>query len=231
MTMDIVDKLVLANKVLVKEKVLDGLGHISVRNPENRDTFLIAGAVAPVNVKREDIMEVDLEGRVIGAASVKPVGERFLHAAIYQVRDDVNSVFHGHHPLAVVFSLIDVELVPVCHLGAFLCDGVPVFKQYREQGGMLIDSLEEGFKVAKVLGDKRALLLWGHGYVVVAETLERAIVEAIYLVQNAYIQLSLMLLQKKVPSIPAGEAKTVMEKALFAEGVISRILEHWLSGL
>ncbi len=36
------DQLVLANRILVRLGLLDAMGHVSVRNPERPDTYLLA---------------------------------------------------------------------------------------------------------------------------------------------------------------------------------------------
>ena len=90
-----IKQLVLANRILSNEGIFDYLGHVSVRNPENRDTFFIARAVAPETVTYEDILEADLEGNVLTQTVHKPYSERIIHGAILKARPDVNAVVHA----------------------------------------------------------------------------------------------------------------------------------------
>lgn len=230
MNSDLVKELVTANHILSNEGILDGLGHISVRNPETKTSFFILRAIPPISVTEKDIMELDLDGNVIRGDG-KPVGERFLHAAIYKKRKDVNAVFHGHHQTLVAFSLIRESLRPVCHLGAFIYQGVPIFKAYEKGSGMLVNSPESGEKLAKTLKNKRALLMWAHGYVVVGGDLRRTVAEAIYLVINAEIQLKVLSLEKRVRAISTSEARETMEKALFDDSPLTRTWEYWVKKL
>ena len=46
----LIDDLVLANHILVNQGVLDGFGHISVRDPANPQRFFIARSMAPALV-------------------------------------------------------------------------------------------------------------------------------------------------------------------------------------
>lgn len=227
MERQILEELVLANRILSREKILDALGHISVRNPDNSETFLMACAKPPLLVTEEDIIEIDLEGRVVKGTDRKPVLERFLHSAIYKNRKDVNAVVHGHHPTVVVFSVTGIPLKPVTHTGSFIYEGVPVFDEYSPGSGTLIDNVREGEKVALCLGDKKALLMRGHGYIVVGESIRKAVASAIYMVVNAEVQWRSILCGREPKALSREEAQAASEKALFGESPLSRMWEYW----
>ena len=53
----VINDLVTANLILFNEGVLDAFGHVSVRNPHNRDHFFLARNMAPGLVTKEDILE------------------------------------------------------------------------------------------------------------------------------------------------------------------------------
>ncbi|MGZ6124538.1 MAG: hypothetical protein ACXWLR_06235, partial [Myxococcales bacterium] len=42
-----IDELVAANRILADQGVLDGYGHVSVRDPEHPDRFLLSRSLAP----------------------------------------------------------------------------------------------------------------------------------------------------------------------------------------
>ena len=58
--------LVIANRILAKEDVVDAYGHVSMRHPDNPGHFLIARSVAPELVTADDIVELDLDGQPVG---------------------------------------------------------------------------------------------------------------------------------------------------------------------
>ena len=64
-----IEQVVMANQILSNEGIFDYLGHVSVRNPINRDTFLISRALAPNQVTKTDILEVALSGKVLTKSS------------------------------------------------------------------------------------------------------------------------------------------------------------------
>jgi HCOMODA/2-hydroxy-3-carboxy-muconic semialdehyde decarboxylase len=55
------DDLVVANRILANEGVVDGYGHVSVRNPANANRYFLARAGAPALVTAADIVEYDLD--------------------------------------------------------------------------------------------------------------------------------------------------------------------------
>ena len=57
-----VQQVVMANRILSNECLLDALGHVSVRNPENNNTFFQARSLSPLEVTQGDILEIDLDG-------------------------------------------------------------------------------------------------------------------------------------------------------------------------
>src|ERR1044072_3368494 len=57
----LVDELVLANHILANEGVVDGYGHVSVRNPADPNRYYLARAGAPAPVTAPDIAENDLD--------------------------------------------------------------------------------------------------------------------------------------------------------------------------
>jgi HCOMODA/2-hydroxy-3-carboxy-muconic semialdehyde decarboxylase len=65
MDSQVLSDLVVANHILVNEGVLDGFGHISVRDPANPQRFFIARSMAPALVQADDILACDLDSNVI----------------------------------------------------------------------------------------------------------------------------------------------------------------------
>ena len=105
-------------------------------------------------------------------------------------------------------------------------DGVNLYDDYDVSSGMLIASPEEGERVARVLGNKRALLLRGHGCVVVGESAERMVMGAIYLRDNAAIQYQAMQMgQPKYLSYEEGRQADIITQSGI---VIDRAWTYWV---
>jgi ribulose-5-phosphate 4-epimerase/fuculose-1-phosphate aldolase len=78
----LIQDLVIANRILAREEVVDAYGHVSVRHPDNPSRFLIARSLAPELVGSEDIVELDLDGQPVRDEDRSLNLERFIHAAI-----------------------------------------------------------------------------------------------------------------------------------------------------
>lgn len=205
-------QLVLANRVLANENIFDFLGHVSVRNPEHRDVFLISRSRSPEQVTLDDLLEVDFSGRVLTPTSQKPYSERMIHAAIYDARKDVNCVIHAHPKELIILSITDLPFKMILHTAAVFYKGLPVYDDYDltspDSSGMIVRSLEEGTRVARTLGECKGMLMRGHGCCVVGESIPHAVQAAIVLRDNVAMQLAAQQFGS-VKSIEGAEAEVV----------------------
>src|SRR6202035_912688 len=124
----LIQDLVIANRILAREEVVDAYGHVSVRHPDNPNRFLIARSLAPELVGPEDIVELDLDGQPVRDEDRSLYLERFIHAAIFAARPDVMAVVHAHAEDTLPFGIAQgTKLRPVIHSGSFIGTEVPVW--------------------------------------------------------------------------------------------------------
>jgi ribulose-5-phosphate 4-epimerase/fuculose-1-phosphate aldolase len=215
-----IGSLVWANRILANESIVDYLGHVSVRNPENPTTFFIARGIAPSTVTRSDILEVDFDGNVITRTQFKPYSERIIHGAIYKVRPDVNSVVHAHPIPVVTISISEVPVRIVFHTASVFYEGVPMYDGYDflspEGTGMLVTTREEGDRLAQTLGKSMGMLMRGHGCTVVGPSIPHAVQYVIALRDNTVIQLGAQQFGK-IKSLTYDEAKAAARPLTAAE--------------
>lgn len=222
-----IGQLVLANRILAYEGVFDYLGHVSVRNPENSKTFFISRSLAPEQVTRDDIFEVDFEGKVLTQTKQSPYSERIIHGAMYEARQEVNAVVHAHPKEIVILSVLDVPVRIILHTAAVFYEGVPVFDNYDfGSSAMLIKTKEEGASLARHLGKSMASLMRGHGCNVVGENIPRAVRNTIVLRDNVQMQLAAQQ-QGQIKVISKEEARQVV-KHLSPIGT-KRGWDYWVS--
>ena len=205
----VIDDLVAANRILAREQVLDAYGHVSVRRPGMPNRFLLARSVAPELVTTADLMEYDLDSNPIDARGRASYKERFIHSEIYKVRSDVNAIVHCHTPSLIPFGVSNVPLRPMYHQSAFVAEGVPVF-EIREAAGMtdmLIKDGRLGQALARTLGRKPAILMRGHGAVIVGDSIPSAVGRSFYLDLNARLQAQAMALGGKITYMDPEEAR------------------------
>jgi ribulose-5-phosphate 4-epimerase/fuculose-1-phosphate aldolase len=205
----LVSDLVVANRILFGEGVLDGFGHVSVRDAKKPERFWLARSMAAGLVEARDIMEFDLEGEPFDAKGRAVFLERFIHSAIYRARPDVQSVVHSHSPNLVPFGVTPVSLKPLYHMTGFLGEGVPVFEIRKVAGrntNLLITDGKLGAALARTLGDKAACLMRGHGSVAVGNSVQQSVYRAVYMELNARLQAEAMRLGR-VNFLTPGEAR------------------------
>ncbi len=223
-------QLVVANRMLVRLGLLDSMGHVSVRNPERPDTYLLSWSKAPRWVTQEDILLFDLDGTDLVRSGRPPYMERAIHGEIYRARPDVGAVVHSHMPSVLPFGLTGRPVKPVIHSAAMFLDGVPVYEDYdAEREGVYIISREQGARLARALGNYRAVLLRGHGCVVVGSTLPELVVSTYSLDTNCRIQ---WLTEAVAPAKPLTEAEArAMLPVRLGEIGIRRAWENWVREL
>ena len=200
--------LVLANQILAQNAVVDAFGHVSVRSAERADVFLMSRSRAPELVRAADILRLGLDGEPLEPPEGPCYLERYIHSEIYKVRPDVQSIVHSHSHSVVPFSVVRSALAPVFHIAGFIPQHTKVFDIADEFGAtdMLIRTREQGAALARVLGEDPAVLMRGHGSVVVGPMLEIAVARSIWLDANAKILLAARLMGK-VKTLSAEEAK------------------------
>ena len=101
---------VIANRILANEGVVDAYGHVSVRHPLDPTRYLLSRSLAPSLVERGDVIEFDLEGKAVNGDARPPYLERFIHGAIYEARPDVQAVVHAHAEAVLPYTISTTPL-------------------------------------------------------------------------------------------------------------------------
>src|SRR2546428_3949772 len=78
----IVADLVAANRILADLNILDGYGHVSVRDPGNPNRYLMSRSLAPELVTAADVMAYDLDSNPVDAQGRSTYRERFIHGEV-----------------------------------------------------------------------------------------------------------------------------------------------------
>lgn len=184
--------LVLANRIMAREDVIDDFGHISVRHPLRADRFFLSRSRSPMLVTADDILEYTIDGEPIDQRGRAVYAERAIHAGMYQARPDVMSVCHHHARSVLPFTVAEVELKPLFHMATVIGAEIPVWDSQPEFGdtNMLVDTLPMGHSLARTLGANRCVLLRGHGAVVVGESIRNTVFTSVYLKENAELVLA-----------------------------------------
>ncbi len=193
---DCLRELVIANRILAREGVVDAFGHVSIRHPDNPERYLLSRSRAPELITADDLMEFSLDGEAVDLRGRTPYGERMIHGSVYETRPEVNSVIHNHAQEVIPFTVAKTKLRPIGHTCAPIGLDIPVWDISDNFGDtdMLVVTMDQGRDLARCLGDARVALMRGHGSVVAAATLRDAVNIAVYLQVNARQQMMAMLL-------------------------------------
>lgn len=219
--------LVIANRILAHEGVVDGYGHVSLRHPDRADRFFLSRSRSPELVTLDDLMEFDLDCNPIDQKNRMMYAERAIHGAIYRARSDVQSVIHNHAHEVIPFTLTKVKLRPVLHVAGGIGTDIPVW-DIRDKFGdtdMLVRTMEQGRDLAQCLGPSPVALMRGHGSVIAAHSLHEAVLVAVYLMVNAKLQAEAMKFGE-INFLTDGEIKKTAEMS-FSPVSLLRIWEYW----
>jgi ribulose-5-phosphate 4-epimerase/fuculose-1-phosphate aldolase len=222
----VLEELVTANRILAHEGVVDGFGHVTVRHPQRPDRYLMSRARAPDCVEVADLMEFTLDGTPVDPKGRKPYLERFIHGAVYEARPEIMSVVHNHSPSTIPFGITPKRLRPLMHMCATIGHEVPVWDIQDKFGdtSLLVTDMDMGRDLAKTLGQRPSALMRGHGCVVAAETLRKAVWVSIYLELNANLQMKAMAMGD-VKFLSPGEVDAVIARTTGFG--IDRGWEYW----
>jgi len=202
----------LANRILAREGVLDGYGHLSARCHDDSACYLIADRTPPGNVREHNIFPWTLDDEPAGHTH-PTYTERFIHGQIYRARPDVGGIVHCHAPELIPYGAGGPPLRPIYHMAGFQgVEPLPIFEIRAEFGldtDMLIRTRPQGESLARALGDRAIVLMRGHGATIAASSVRQAVYFAVYAVMNARILTQTLLLGGKPTYINASEGRNV----------------------
>ena len=207
-TADILRDLVIANRILAHEGVVDAYGHISVRHPERSDRFFLSGSRSPELVTLDDIIEYDLDCNPIDLRGRAQYTERPIHGAIYRKRPDVISVVHNHAYEVIPFTVAQgVKLRPLLHVAAGIGAEIPVWDIRHRFGdtNLLVTTSAQGADLADGLGANRVVLMRGHGAAVAGVSIQDTVHTSVHLKINAQIQTEAMRMGGDIVYLSDGE--------------------------
>lgn len=218
------EELVIATKILLHEGIMDTFGHISVRDPQDPESFFLAEKLAPSMITKDDFLRFNLDGETTD--NRPSYLERYIHSEIYKARPDVQCVLHTHSPAVLPYCFVDTPLRPVTHMGAFMGESVPVY-EIRDKRGDATDlfggSRDVCADIAESLGKQTVVLMARHGVVNVGNSVREVVFRAFYLEQEA-AALTAGLQVGTVKYLSPGEVTTA-GKLVGAQ--IDRGWNHW----
>ncbi len=221
--------LVIANRILAREEVVDAYGHVSMRHPKDPGRYLLSWSRSPELVESDDIVEFTLDGKPVKDDGRPPYLERFIHGAIYEARPEVQAVIHSHAEDLLAYGVTKAKLVPIIHSGSIIGTDVPVWdiaEKFGRSTNLLVRNMEQGRDLAQHLGGNRLALMRGHGFAAAGRSLMDAVRIGVYAPKNARVLTTAMRLGEPMPLYPGEiEARTDLFNPNTAE--MWRAWEYW----
>jgi len=148
-------------------------GNISARDRESNLVVIKPSGVRYEQLRPEDMVVVDLEGRVV-EGTLKPSSDTQSHLYIYRHRPDVGGIVHTHSPYATAFAALGRPIPVVLTAMADEFGGPIPCGRFA-----LIGSEAIGKAVLEAIGDSSAVLLKHHGVFTLGPDAEAAVKAAV----------------------------------------------------
>lgn len=180
--------LVLGYHVLDLDGQASGIaGHLSARLPDAGSLWSHRYGVTFGEVSEHDLVEADFELNALrGGGAVNPT--MHLHTRIYLARPELNAIVHTHGRNVLALTTVADGLEMCTQQAAMFLDDVTLLDEYE---GIALGK-EEARTVCEALGGRHALLLRGHGQLVVGRSIGEAVFRALRLEFVAGVQLAAM---------------------------------------
>jgi L-ribulose-5-phosphate 4-epimerase len=172
-------------------------GNISIRIL-GHDAFAITPSnLDYIKMKPDEVCILDLNLEPI-EGELKPSVESAMHAAIYQVRGDVNAIIHTHQVYASALTLIDAPIPALFDEQArFLGRSVEIIPYAPSGTGMLKN------KIARyVKNHNNAFMMKNHGALIFGHDMARAVHNVEILEKCALAYLLAICSEREISKIP-----------------------------
>jgi len=210
---DTLRDLVLANRILAHEQVVDAYGHVRARNPNDPKRYFISVSRSPELVTAGDIVECTLDGRPVRSEQRSLYLERFIHGAIYEARPEVMGVVHSHAIETLPFGISPTPLRPVIHSAGPLGHRIPVWDIADRFGDttLLVTDMTQGRDLAERLASDRCVLMRGHGFAAAGRSVREVVRLSVNMPRNARVLLDAIRLGGPVKGLSSGEIDRRLE--------------------
>ncbi len=200
-------------RVLVNEGLVKGFGHVSVR--PGQDRYLITPKMSLALVEEADLVWMDVASGKKVEGKGNPPMESLIHTAVYRARGDVTAIIRAQPPSAEIFAILEMPIRVVHQFGAALLAEVAIYPIPEA-----IVTEEQARELARVLGEKAAVLIRGNGAVTVGRTVLEACMRTIYMEESASLQWK--ALQIGTPKYLSGEEIGRIGADILSEGQLTR---------
>ena len=165
-------QLAAAHRLAVFHELEQGIdNHFTVTVPGRDDQYLILPfGLHWSEARASDMIVFDESGKTLEGEGEVELSAQCIHAPIHRI-SGARVVLHTHQTWAVALNMLkDNRLVPASQTAAYFHGHIAYDDNYAGNA----DSLEEGERLARLIGDKPVMFMKNHGVLVTGETIAQA---------------------------------------------------------
>lgn len=174
--------------------------HNSLMLPGRDPLFLInPRGVLFQELTASSLIVCDLDGRVVrGQGELRKVAFH-IHARIHLKKPAATCVMHVHPQYLTALSLLENPAFALSHHNNLLLNDRIVVDQHGDEP---VGNIEEGDRIAELMGDKTVMIMGGHGVTVVGPTVADAFDELFIAERTAMYQVTALSTGQPLRALP-----------------------------
>ena len=157
-----------AHRIATIHELDEGIdNHFTVTVPGRDGQYLVLPfGIHWSEAKASDMFVFDEQGRTLEGKGHVELSARCIHAPIHRITGK-RVVMHTHQTWALALNMLkDNRLLPATQTAAFFFDQIAYDDTYKGTA----DTLEEGERLARLMGDKNIVFMKNHGILVAGDT-------------------------------------------------------------
>jgi len=161
-----------ALRLAVLHELEEGIdNHFTVTVPSGDGQYLILPfGLHWSEARASDMIAFDETGRTLEGEGIVELSAQCIHAPVHRICG-ARVVLHTHQPWALALNMLkDNRLVPANQTAAFFHGNIAYDDTYTGTA----DTLEEGERLAGLIGDKHIVFMKSHGVLVTGDTVAQA---------------------------------------------------------
>ncbi len=192
-----------------------GDGHISARDPEREACFwTLRYGVSYHAVRVSDLVLVGPDGELVEGEGIINTAAYYIHHPILAARPDAISATHVHTGWGTPFSAEVRPIEPITQESCIFFEDHAIFDDEEVQ----VQSVEAGARIAKALGQNRAIILRNHGLLTVANRVDECVGSFVHMERVAEAH---MKARNAVPISPEGARFAQKDLTRFGAGRVA----------
>jgi ribulose-5-phosphate 4-epimerase/fuculose-1-phosphate aldolase len=232
-------QLAAAHRLAVLHELEEGIdNHFTVTVPGRDDRYLILPfGLHWSEARASDMIVFDESGATLEGDGIVELSAQCIHAPIHRITG-VRVVLHTHQAWAVALNMLkNNRLLPASQTAAYFHGHVA----YDDHYAGTADTIEEGERLARLLGDNQVMFMKNHGVLVVGATVAQAYERLYKLERVCRAQVLAMAtgepleilsdqMVAQVQAVPADDRHSPSERERLYFEAMMRVLDRELPG-